>query len=65
MRHISYQDKVTELYEMHKEAIQDKLDVAVDHGYQLAVLLGKIDDEKLLDELNYHLAKILENIEDV
>lgn len=65
MRHISYQDKVAELYEMHKEAIQDKLDVAVDHGYKLAVLLGKIDDETLLDELNYHLAKILENIEDV
>lgn len=65
MNYFSHRDKVAELYEIHKEAISDKLETAMDHGYKLAVLFGQIEDEKLLDELNYHLAKILENIEDV
>lgn len=65
MEYISHRDKVAELYELHKEAIQDKLETAMDHGYELGVLLGEIEDEKLLDELNYHLAKIMENIEAV
>lgn len=65
MRHISHQDKVAELYEIHKDAIQDKLETALDHGYKLGVLLGQIEDEALLDELNYQLAKIMETIEDI
>lgn len=65
MEYISHRDKVAELYEQYKESIQDKLESAVDHGYEMAVLLGQIEDEKLLDELNFHLAKIMENIEAV
>ena len=53
------------MYENYKDAIDDQLDKAMDHGYKLGVLLGQVEDEALLDELNYHLAKILGYIDDI
>lgn len=65
MSYIPYQSKATEMYERHKDAIQDKLENVVDHIEKMGNLMNQIDNERLVDELNYHIAKVLENIEEI
>lgn len=65
MSYIPYQDKATAIIEMYKEAIEDKLEDVISHVEEIGNLLNRVEDEELVDEINYQIAKIIGIIDEI
>jgi DNA primase large subunit len=65
MDYISYQDKAEAIIELHKEAIEDKLEDVINRVEEIGNLLNRVEDEELVDEINYQLSKIIGIIDEI
>lgn len=60
-----YEDKAQEMFELAMENVKSDVDKAWNYAEELAVLVGKINDEELRDKLDEHISMVMLYLEKI
>ena len=59
---MSFSDKAEAMYETAMENVKDQVDTAYKHAEDLAMLIGKVEDEDLRDKLDEELSNVMNTL---